>query len=49
MDPVTGKSSIRVILPNKLSTGTYPIILDNKVGIATTPEDKGTLPEIIIK
>jgi hypothetical protein len=49
MNPETGESSIKVILPiKKLSSGTYPIVLDNKVGIATTPAVKGTLPEITI-
>jgi hypothetical protein len=50
MNPVTGESSIKVILPTKkVSAGTYPIVLDNKVGIATTAVENGTLPEITIK
>jgi hypothetical protein len=50
MDPATGKSSIKVILPSKkVSEGTYPIVLDNKVGIATTAVENGTLPVITIK
>ena len=52
MDPVSGLSSVKVILPpaKKLPNGTYPIILDNKIGIATTSEEaeKGKLPLIII-
>jgi hypothetical protein len=54
MDPETGESSLTVILPVKnLSKGTYPIVLDNKVGIGTTPfvdeNNKGKLPEITIE
>jgi hypothetical protein len=51
MNPETGESSVKVILPasKKLPAGTYPIVLDNKVGIATTATEKGTLPEITIK
>jgi hypothetical protein len=51
MNPETGESSIKVILPTskKLPAGTYPIVLDNKVGIATTAVENGTLPEITIK
>jgi hypothetical protein len=51
MDPKTGESSVKVILPasKKLPAGTYPIVLDNKVGIATTAVENGTLPEITIK
>jgi hypothetical protein len=50
MDPLTGESSLTVILPSKnLSAGTYPIVLDNKIGIATTPGGKASLPEINIK
>jgi hypothetical protein len=55
MDPYTGKSSVTVILPdNKITSGkSYPIVLDNKIGIATTPyidtDNKGHLPEIRIK
>jgi hypothetical protein len=54
MNPETGESSIKVILPLKgLSSGTYPLILDNKIGIGTTPFvsdiNKGHLPEINVK
>jgi hypothetical protein len=50
MNSETGESSVKVILPSKkLGAGTYPIVLDNKVGIATTAVEKGTLPEITIK
>jgi VCBS repeat-containing protein len=55
MDPETGESELAVILPAKnLTSGTYPLILDNKTGIATTPDNedagiKGKLPAIIIK
>jgi VCBS repeat-containing protein len=54
MDPETGESSLTVILPvKKLANGTYPIVIDNKVGIATTPyideNYKGKLPLIIIE
>jgi len=54
MNPETGESSIKVILPLKgLSSGTYPLILDNKIGIGTTPfvsdSNKGHLPEITVK
>jgi hypothetical protein len=53
MIPETGKSKLTVILPAKnLPAGTYPIVLDNKIGIATTPyideNNKGHLPEIEI-
>jgi len=53
MDPLTGKSSVKVILPagKKLPSGIYSIVLDNKVGIATTSSEAGksTLPLIEIK
>jgi hypothetical protein len=54
MDPITGDSSIKVTLPSKkLGSGTFPIVLDNKIGIATTPyinnTDKGHLYEIRIR
>jgi len=54
MDPETGESSVTVTLPLKgLSSGTYPLILNNKIGIGTTPfvddNDKGHLPEINVK
>jgi hypothetical protein len=54
MDPETGESSLTVILPVKnLSKGSYPIVLDNKVGIGTTPfvdkNNKGKLPVLNIK
>jgi hypothetical protein len=53
MDPETGESVIKVVLPVKnLPSGVYPLILDNKIGIATTPvteSDKGHLPVIEIK
>jgi hypothetical protein len=48
MNPATGYSEIKVILPVKnVTSGTYPLILDNKIGIAATPD--GTLPEITVK
>jgi hypothetical protein len=50
MNPTTGESKIKVILPTKnLGAGTYPIVLNNKIGIATTPGKNATLPEITIK
>jgi hypothetical protein len=55
MDSSTGESSISVTLPLKgLSSGTYPLVLDNKIGIALTPDNedagiKGKLPVVIIK
>ena len=50
MDPLTGESSIKIVLPVKnLQKGTYPIVLDNKIGIATTPGENAILPEITIK
>jgi hypothetical protein len=53
MDPATGESSVKVILPaaKKLPSGTYSIILDNKIGIATTSfkEGEGVLPLITIE
>jgi hypothetical protein len=54
MDPETGQSVVTVLLPSKkLEPGTYPLVLDNKVGIATTPfideNNKGHLPVISIK
>ena len=47
MNSESNESFIKVILPAKLSEGKYPLVLDNKIGIATTPE--GILPEINIK
>jgi len=54
MNAVTGESSIKIILPSKnLKPGLYPIVLDNKTGIATTPyidqNNEGHLPMIKIK
>jgi hypothetical protein len=51
MDPVTGESSIKVILPTKKvpAGNVYPIVLNNKVGIATTAGLNGKLPVIGIK
>jgi len=54
MKPYTGESYIKVILPTKkLGKGVYPIVLDNKIGIATIPSvsetEKGSLPIINIK
>ena len=50
---VLGNSALMIILPKekKLSPGLYSIVLDNKIGIATTPKtssDKGHLPTILI-
>jgi hypothetical protein len=49
MDSLTGNSSLKVILPvaKKLPAGTYSIVLDNKIGIATKLD--GTLLEFTIK
>jgi hypothetical protein len=50
MDALTGKSVIKVILPTKnLPSGSYPLVLNNKIGIATTPGDNGQLPIVKIK
>jgi hypothetical protein len=50
MNPDTGESYIKVILPKKkLPSRTYPIVLNNKIGIATTSGVNGKLPEITIK
>jgi hypothetical protein len=50
MNALTGESLIKVILPaKKLSSGSYPLVLDNKIGIATTPGDNGQLPVVKIK
>ena len=39
---------INDILPVKnVTSKTYPLIFDNKIGIAATPD--GTLPEIAVK
>jgi hypothetical protein len=53
MNPVSGFSKIKITIPVKnITSGIYPIILNNKIGIATTPyineNDKGHLPEIEI-
>jgi hypothetical protein len=50
MDSSTGESSISVTLPLKgLSSGTYPLVLNNKVGIALTAGKNPALPMITIK
>jgi len=53
MDAITGDSQITLTLPSNIQKGVYPLILDNKIGIATTPyiddSNKGSLPMIIIK
>jgi len=50
MDPITGNSALVVILPSKkITPGIYSIVLDNKIGIATTPGEKETLPIITIE
>jgi len=53
MDPETGNSQLKIILPVDIPKGTYPLIIDNKIGIATTPfvdkNDKGHLPELNIE
>jgi hypothetical protein len=48
MDPESGISRITVILPVKnITSGTYDVIIDNKIGIATDTD--GKLPHITIK
>jgi hypothetical protein len=49
MDGNNGESFMRVILPaaEKLPGGTYPLILDNKIGVATKSSD-GKIPTINI-
>jgi VCBS repeat-containing protein len=53
MDSETGESQIKLTIPGNIQKGAYPLILDNKIGIATTPyiddNDNGALPLIIIK
>ena len=54
MNPETGDSQIKVILPSKkLTKGSYPLVLDNKIGIATIPQasetEKASLPVLNIK
>ena len=50
MNSDTGESIINVILPvKKLNSGTYPLVLDNKIGIALTQGNNGKLPKITIK
>jgi hypothetical protein len=50
MDSETGESFIKVILPaKKLNPGTYPLVLNNKVGIALTAGNNATLPMITVK
>jgi hypothetical protein len=50
MNGVTAESYFKVILPIKhLSPGTYPLILNNGIGIATESEGSAVLPEFTIK
>jgi hypothetical protein len=48
MDPQTGESALRVILPaaDKINKGSFNLILDNKIGIATGPDGKTPVIEI---
>jgi surface protein len=52
MNPETGDSEMMFTIPTKhITSGIYPIILDNKIGIATTQKTnnkKATLPKITI-
>jgi VCBS repeat-containing protein len=48
MEPETGISRLTVVLPvKKVNPGTYDVIIDNKIGIATDANE--ALPKIIIK
>jgi hypothetical protein len=49
MDPETGDSAIRIIIPanSKITKGDFSLILDNKIGIAT--DSNGTTPVITIE
>jgi len=54
MDINSGESFISFIAPIKnIEKGTYPVVINNKVGIATTPyvndQNKGNLPVLTIK
>jgi hypothetical protein len=54
MDINSGESYISFIIPSKnLEKGTYPVIINNKIGIATTPyvndQNKGAIPLLTIK
>jgi hypothetical protein len=53
MDPESGESMLNVILPLNIPKGAFPFILDNKIGIATTPyiddDNKGDMPVLIIE
>jgi len=50
MNSLTAESYIKVILPTKhLVTGTYPLILNNGIGIATDSEGSTVLPTFTIR
>ena len=54
MDPLSGESLIIITVPaGKVTPGTYPLIIDNKIGIATTPHvddnNRGSLPLLTIE
>jgi len=47
MDSKNSSTLIKVIIPNKIPKGSCSVVLDNKIGVATTTE--GYLPEITVK